>query len=342
MAPDGGGRSAYHNGMRALVGVLIAGLSAACGATSAFAQVRTVRVELPAATMPAPLAAPTFRPAAIAATAVVAPAVASPAPASLPTTSVAPATTIKTSSLGATVARRFAELAASFSGRAAESIDLDSGRSVPLHRASDGSRYVYLFPFRKTPVTFIDGEPHVVVYRGLRDAFDPTKASGSRFGALERVRKILGEPAQTEGDFGSHIYTSLDPRVAIRYLNGTLITGAERLTLLRMRLPLKKAYIAKWSKDSDPRGSYFRALENRLYLWFNWSAPVRRREKELVWDLRELGGDLSDPRYDVHSIQAEVKQPVNPLEWPNFDNEEAAVRAVEADFQAGRWTKTGR
>lgn len=191
----------------------------------------------------------------------------------------------------------------------------------PIYQGLNGKFYVFLFPFVRTEVEFVGGEPYVTVYRGLREELNTTKSDGA---------------------FGDYIYTTLNPKVAISYLNRSIQWDFTNLTLVKLRLPLKKAYIAKRKKnrwgfvDYSEKDDYVPALANRNFIWLKWRAPARRRERELVWNLKELGGDLAP--YLLEVITVPVEPNINGEYILNFSNATKEQKRVRDLWRAGQWS----
>ena len=199
-------------------------------------------------------------------------------------------------------------------------IELANGESIRVRYRSDGSGFIYLFPFVRTDIEFINHEPYVTVYRGLKDSFDLSRKS------------IV---------FGDYIYASLKLDVALRYMSRTNgFRTPESISLLRMRLPLRKAYVAKADRLAASLGywkgdQYTRALENRKYIWVKWRAPERRKDRELVWNIKEL----EPSEYQVDVISALVPpSPHGPLAWHNPHYQEASENVRQA-ARENRWIK---
>ncbi|MFA6029407.1 MAG: LOG family protein [Elusimicrobiota bacterium] len=196
----------------------------------------------------------------------------------------------------------------------------------------------FLLPFSPTRIEYVDGEPYVTVYRGLRGGLNSAKASGT-MGDMHY--DDYAEPDEA-GRFGSHIFTTLDPKTALSYLTRQISWATPRtLTLVKMRLPLNKALIAKRPKDILGRPAdtdeYLRVMENRAYIWTGWRAWDRIREKELVWDLAELGGSLADPRFAVETLSVPVEKDAKTGRWESLDAWWAAADRVKAAWKTGAW-----
>lgn len=223
-----------------------------------------------------------------------------------------------------------------------ESKNLLEGRgTIPIHQRSNGTFYVYIFPMVKTEVTFINSEPYITVYRGIRGKFDPQKPSGTLSDILltEADELPLGDE---NSQFGNYMYTSLNPKVAVSYLTRLLsFVTPKYLTLLKMRLPLKMAYIAKRKKDAkgrmENRDEYLPALPNRKYIWFQWQAWDRMRERELVWNIDELGGSLLEPAYDLKKIVVPIEVDPGTGEQTNVEAWHSAAKTVMDAVKAEAW-----
>jgi len=221
-----------------------------------------------------------------------------------------------------------------------KSIDLPDGQKIPVHTGLDGRNYVYLFPFLRTEIEFVDSEPYVTVYRGVRGRINPKKASGTLsdhyFGD-----ELEAEGQAMEGNFGDSIFTTLNPKVAVGYLTRVISFSTPKyLTLMRLRLPLKKAYVAKRPKNVDggisDKDQFIPALANKNFIWFKWRARDRLRERELVWNLQELGGDLSNPIFQLSIIEVPVLPDSNG-NYISLENWYAAQSEIQRKLEAGSW-----
>lgn len=194
---------------------------------------------------------------------------------------------------------------------------------APIFETKDGMHFVYLFPFVKTPVTYKDGEPFITVYRGIRETISHDE---------DEFRV-----------FGTHIFTTLSSKVAISYLTRGIRFGTPKsLTVMRMSLPLKLAYVAKRPKTYyggiafDAKDEYVPALHNRNYIWFKWKAPIRRRERELVWNTAELG-DIRNPKYELSLIEVEVPPWPGTNEYLNHEGWMNAREKARRMIELNQW-----
>jgi hypothetical protein len=162
---------------------------------------------------------------------------------------------------------------------------------------------VEIFRGVKTPVEFINGEPCITVYRGIRGAYNPS---------------------ETSARFGDHVFFTLSKSVAHRYALTDLpfmrlhdvdtprgkVLGRFPATVVALKLPLSKAFIAKHDQSQGRRitkdDDLYRVLDPHFdTLGFikgtnpaaTWDAPRRLQELELVFKLSELGGSLE--KYQV-------------------------------------------
>lgn len=222
-----------------------------------------------------------------------------------------------------------------------KSISLENGNSLPVYRGLSGKPFVFLFPFERTPIELIEGEPYVWVYRGLRGKLRIDQASGT-IDDISFTESIPQGKHLDPGIFGDQIFTTLKPNVAIDYLTRSIsMRTPKNLTLVAMRLPLKLAYVAKVNKNISTgenliREDLLRALENRLYIWLKWRAPQRRKERELVWLLRELGGTLNPSSFLIRTIEVPV-EPTRDGFYESYSNWHLAQQVLRQRFNKGDW-----
>ena len=139
-----------------------------------------------------------------------------------------------------------------------------------------GSPYVEIFPGVKSPLKVKDGVPYLTVYRGITADLDPTKASQG---------------------YGDHVFTTLKEGVARGYMKSFMGLGKSG-TIVRMELPLEKAYIAKRAKKEED-DQLLPVLDQLEYIRSDWNARHRLDQLEVVFKLAELGGSLANPEYEL-------------------------------------------